>query len=79
VRNECHARAFAAAQGAGNELAGKEEEKVKQEYKKPQVVKVSLKVEQTVLAGCKLAGTPGPSDANCMAVSIGCQDISQPS
>lgn len=52
---------------------------MKQEYKKPQVVKVSLKVEQTVLAGCKLAGTAGPGDANCTPVDEACQDTNQPS
>jgi len=52
---------------------------VKQEYKRPQVIKVSLKVEQTVLAGCKLAGTAGPGDANCVPATGQCQDISQPS
>lgn len=50
-----------------------EEEEVKREYKKPQVVKVNLKVEQTVLGGCKMEGVAGPNGDPCPPV--GCSDV----
>ncbi len=39
---------------------------MKQEYKKPQVVKVSLKVEQTVMGGCKLSTVGGQNENDCV-------------
>lgn len=53
---------------------------MKQEYSKPQVVKVDLKVKQTVLAGCKVVGSIGPqTDSGCVIVVEPCTDITQPS
>jgi hypothetical protein len=51
---------------------------VKQEYKKPQVIKVNLKVEQTVLAGCKVVLDVGPDGVGCSVLGP-CEDTTQPS
>lgn len=52
---------------------------MKEEYKKPQVIKVNLKVEQTVLAACKVTGQVGPGTIGCMPIEGPCQDTTQPS
>jgi len=41
---------------------------MKKEYKKPTIKKVSLKVEQTVLGGCKFSGYQGDGSG----VSVNC-------
>lgn len=51
---------------------------MKQEYKKPQAVKVSLKVEQTVLGACKVEGQGaiGPYVTGCSMLTEVCQELS---
>ena len=58
---------------------GNEEDEVKQEYKKPQVIKVNLKVEQTVLAVCKVTGQFGPVEGCLDMFGQPCSDTTQPS
>jgi predicted small secreted protein len=44
---------------------------MKKNYQKPQIIRVSLKVEQTVLGGCKFNGYQGAGsdvNANCGTV-----------
>lgn len=50
---------------------------MKKEYAKPQVIKVSLKVEQTVLGNCKTeAAEEGPGyDPGCRAGASVCSTI----
>ncbi|HSJ52454.1 MAG TPA: hypothetical protein VLC52_01805 [Anaerolineae bacterium] len=52
---------------------------MKQEYKKPQVIKVNLKVEQTVLAVCKVTGQFGPVEGCLDMFGQPCSDTTQPS
>ena len=52
---------------------------MKLEYAKPQVVKVNLKVEQTVLLPCKITGQTGPSGMNCQVPGEACASLSHPS
>ena len=51
------------------------EEKVRKSYKKPQVHKVKLEIDEAVLLGCKVAsGNPGKGTKHCghpTCVSLG--------
>jgi len=44
---------------------------MKKEYRKPRIVKVDLKVEQTVLADCKTSLQTGPDVLGCQGTAGG--------
>ena len=45
------------------------EEKTKQPYERPQLVRINLRPEEAVLGNCKLSGASGPASGSCAALS----------
>jgi hypothetical protein len=48
---------------------------MKKEYRKPRVTRVRLKVEQTVLAACKIGVVAGPVQLTCEYIGSICSEL----